>query len=57
VIPGYAGYVPQIKANNHHLGATITEQSRSVFNAATMDKPVNAFSTTGFNSNLIPKAD
>lgn len=57
VIPGYAGYVPRIAVNNHHLGKTIAEQSREVFNEKTLDTPVNLFSSTGFNSSLIPKTD
>lgn len=36
-IPGYAGYRPQIAANTH-IGKTITEQSRAVFNEEVLDK-------------------
>lgn len=57
VIPGYAGYRPQIAADNHHLGKTITEQSREVFKPEVIDKPINNFATTGFNHSLIPKKD
>jgi hypothetical protein len=56
VIPGYAGYKPRIAVNNHHLGKTIAEQTREVFNE-TLDTPINNFSTTGFNSGIIPKTD
>jgi hypothetical protein len=54
-IPGYAGYRPNIKAQGH-IGKTITEQSRDVFHDE-LDRPINDFSTTGFNNTLIPKKD
>lgn len=57
VIPGYQGYVPRIKVNNQYLGKRITEQSREVYKEDVLDKPANAFSTTGFNAKLIPKED
>jgi len=54
-IPGYAGYRPQIRAQGH-IGKTITEQSRDVFQDA-LDQPLNDLATTGFNNTLIPKMD
>lgn len=57
IIPGYAGYKPRIAQNNHHLGKTLAEQARQVFNAQTLDAQANNFSSTGFNSQLIPKTD
>lgn len=57
VIPRYAGYRPRITQNNHHLGKTISEQAREVFNATTLDTPKNAFASTGFNNSLIPRQD
>ena len=57
MIPGYAGYRPQIRVNNHHLGKTVTEQSREVFKPEILDKPTNQLATTGFNHALIPKFD
>ena len=47
VIPGYAGYVPKIKANNQFIGKRLTEQSRDVLKESMIDRPENAFSTTG----------
>lgn len=55
-IPGYAGYRPKIKADNH-IQKTVTEQSRAVFDEVVLDKPKNGFSSTGFNAKLIPQAD
>lgn len=57
VIPGYAGYRPQIAANNHHLGKTMTEQSREVFKSSVIDSHKNNLASTGFNHTLIPKKD
>lgn len=57
VIPGYAGYRPRIHVNNHHLGKTLAEQAREVFNNRTLDEPINKFSTTGFNAQIMPKTD
>lgn len=55
-IPGYAGYRPQIAANTH-IGKTITEQSRAVFDNEVLDKQPNMYATTGFNASLIPQND
>lgn len=49
--------MPRIGVNNHHLGKTLTEQSREVFNGPTLDTPSNQFSSTGFNKNLIPATE
>lgn len=57
MIPGYAGYIPRLRVNNHHVGKTITEQSREVFDAKVIDTPINNLSSTGFNHALIPKTD
>jgi len=57
IIPGYAGYIPRLRVNNHHVGKTITEQSREVFDAKVIDTPINNLSSTGFNHALIPKTD
>ncbi len=57
VFPGYQGYVPRLKVNNHHLGKTLTEQSREVFNEQTLDRPENAFASTGFNHRRISRVD
>lgn len=54
-IPGYAGYRPQVKVQQH-IGKTITEQSRDVFNDM-LDTPINDLATTGFNKTLIPQSD
>jgi len=43
VIPGYTGYKPRIRVNNDHLGKTITEQSREVFNSSLLDKVKDHF--------------
>ena len=47
VIPGYAGFVPRIKANNQFIGKRLTEQSRDVLKQEVIDKAANNFSTTG----------
>ena len=47
MIPGYAGYVPKIKANNQFIGKRLTEQSRDVLKEKMIDVAENAFSTTG----------
>jgi len=55
-IPGYAGYRPKVTADNH-IGHTVTEQSRQVFQTPKIDQPENTFSSTGFNAKLIPQYD
>ena len=47
VIPGYAGYLPRLKVDNHHLGKRIAEQAREVFKPETLDSPKNGLSSTG----------
>lgn len=49
--------MPRVNVNNQFLGKRVTEQSRDVFKAEVVDSPANMFSTTGFNSSLIPKDD
>ena len=56
MIPRYAGVKPHIPADNCHVGKTIAEQSREVFNQA-LDEPRNSFASTGFNSGLIPSTE
>lgn len=56
MIPGYSGYLPRLAVDTH-VGRTIAEQTRAVFNATALDKPTNNYSTTGLNAKLIPKAD
>lgn len=55
-IPGFGGYLPKIKANNH-IQETVTEQSRGVFNQSMIDDAPNPYSSTGFNASLIPQND
>lgn len=49
--------MPRLGVNNHHLGKTITEQSREVFRPDTLDVPVNTLSPTGFNASTMSKQD
>lgn len=49
--------MPRLGVNNHHLGKTIAEQSREVFNNQTLDQPRNSFASTGFNHQIMPKTD
>lgn len=55
IIPGYAGYKPKIAVNTH-IGMTLAEQSRQVFNSG-LDTPKNNFASTGFNHTVMPKTD
>lgn len=57
VIPGYKGHIPLVNTQNHLLGKRVTEQARDVFKPEVIDTPNNNFSTTGFNSKLIPRDD
>jgi len=56
ILPGYAGYLPRLKVDNHLIGKRITEQAREVFNENTLGAK-NGMSSTGFNKALIPVVD
>lgn len=56
VIPKYAGYRPNIKADSL-LQKRFTEQSRDVFRKQNIDDPVQTMASTGFNGVHIPQTD
>jgi len=56
VIPKYAGYVPQIRANSL-MQKRITEQSRDVLTKDNIDEQEQTMASTGFNPIHIPKQD
>lgn len=49
-VPGYAGFVPRIKAENIH-GKGFTNMSKTSFNAEKLGKNIHGLATTGFNIN------
>ena len=55
-LPGYQGFVPGIRANSLG-GKRFTEQTRDVLNQNHLEKQKQMFSSTGFNKDLIPRAD
>lgn len=56
VVPGYKGFMPGVASNNI-FGKTMTETSRRSFDKLNLDDKVALYSSTGFNSGKIPKAD
>jgi len=48
IIPGYAGYVPHIKASNQ-FGSRITQMSRESYSDICIPQRQNFYSSTGFN--------
>lgn len=56
VVPGYQGYVPNLKANQL-LQKRYTEQSRDVLARNRIDEKSQTMASTGFNAIHIPKTD
>lgn len=55
-VPGYKGFVPGMK-NNNHVGKRYTEQTRDVMRPDVIDNKKRVLATTGFNFAKVPKQD